>query len=204
MLRWGAAAYALLSLILLAISWWWLERLPFTHPDPWLSLAPGLAHAYSLLLGMAYAGAIVVGSRFSVSRFRWARRLHREFRPVAKQLSPTAIVWLSLLSALGEELAFRGMLQPAIGLPLQALLFGLVHQMPGPSRWIWSGWATLVGFGLGVIFELTGSLAGPVVAHAIVNGLNLSYLKHHDLARPEHSLGGLLRRQAPDPQGARE
>mgnify|MGYP006148091351 CR=1 FL=1 len=24
---------------------------------------------------------------------------------------------------------------------LQALLFGLLHQMPGPSRWAWVGWA---------------------------------------------------------------
>lgn len=198
MLRWGAAAYALLSVIVIAVAWWWQDRLPITHPDPWLELATGMSHAYSLLLGLSFGGALVLGSRLSVARFDWARRLHNEFRPIARQLSPGAIVWLAVLSATGEELAFRGLAQPEVGLFVQALLFGLVHQMPGPSRWVWCGWATVVGFGLGCIFQLTGSIAGPIAAHALVNGLNLSYLKHHEVARQDHGLGGLLRRQAPD------
>jgi membrane protease YdiL (CAAX protease family) len=56
---------------------------------------------------------------------------------------------------------------------------------------VWAGWATLVGLLLGSIFALTGSLAGPVAAHALVNGLNLSYLKNYD-PEPRRGLGGLL------------
>jgi membrane protease YdiL (CAAX protease family) len=108
-------------------------------------------------------------------------------------LSSLGVVGLALLSAVGEELLFRGVLQPGIGLLGQAALFGLLHQMPGPSRWVWSLWATLVGLLLGAAFELTGTLTGPIVAHALVNGLNLSYLKQTDLV-PERALGGLLRR----------
>jgi membrane protease YdiL (CAAX protease family) len=66
-----------------------------------------------------------------------------------------------------------------MGLLPQALLFGLAHQMPGPSRWIWVSWALLVGLALGALYAFTGSLLGPVVAHAVVNGLNLHFLKHH-------------------------
>jgi hypothetical protein len=104
------------------------------------------------------------------------------------------VLVLAVLSAVGEEMLFRGLLQPYVGLGLQAVLFGLLHQMPGPSRWVWVAWAALVGFGLGAIFELTGSLAGPVVAHAVVNGMNLSFLKHHDV-QPRQAVGGLLDRR---------
>jgi hypothetical protein len=30
------------------------------------------------------------------------------------------------------------------------------------------------------LFEVTGSLLGPFAAHALVNGVNLSFLKNHD------------------------
>jgi hypothetical protein len=42
------------------------------------------------------------------------------------------------------------------------------------------------------MFQLTGSLVGPLVAHALVNFLNLSYLKHHDPSPQRRALGGLL------------
>jgi membrane protease YdiL (CAAX protease family) len=120
-----------------------------------------------------------------VQRFEWARRLHLELRPFAQGLDLAGIVVLALLSAAGEELLFRGLLQPWMGLWPQALLFGLVHQMPGPSRWIWVSWALLVGLALGALFEVTGSLLGPIAAHALVNGLNLNYLKHHAPTAPQ-------------------
>jgi hypothetical protein len=49
-----------------------------------------------------------------------------------------------------------------------------------------------MGFALGSIFELTGSLVGPIAAHALINWLNLLYLKSHDPGPPRRSLGGLL------------
>jgi membrane protease YdiL (CAAX protease family) len=110
---------------------------------------------------------------------------------VARGLSPTSIVVLALLSALGEELLFRGLLAPLIGLVPQALLFGVAHQIPGSSRWVWIAWATAVGLALGALFQLSGSLLGPILAHALINALNLSYLKAHDPA-PRPALGGLL------------
>ena len=42
------------------------------------------------------------------------------------------------------------------------------------------------------MFALTGSLLGPIVAHAIVNGYNLMFLRNHDPAPKERRLGGLL------------
>jgi membrane protease YdiL (CAAX protease family) len=194
MLGLGVIAYSVLLLAATAGSWFLLDRLPFTLPEPWLALSPEVALLDSLLLGGAFGGAIVLCSRASVGRFAWAQRLHAEFRPIARQLSSTDILILAALSGLAEELLFRGLLQPLVGLLPQALLFGIVHQTRGPSRWVWAAWAAVVGLGLGVLFQLTGSIWGPVLAHMMINAINLSYLKHHDPKPPPRALGGLLDR----------
>ncbi len=180
MVRWGRFAwfYAVCGAAALALI---LPRgAPLSHPHPRLALDEGSGHWWSLCIGLAFGSLLVVASRITVQRFGWARRLHLELRPFARGLSSLGIVVLAVLSSVGEELLFRGLLQPWLGLWPQAILFGLLHQMPGPSRWIWAGWAFLVGLALGALFELTGSLLGPLVAHALVNGLNLSFLKRYD------------------------
>ena len=193
-LRWGhfAAAYAFLGVASAAVALVWRTGSPFVHPAPILALGAPTSHLYSVLLGAVLGAAIVMSTRISVARFEWARRLHRELRPVARAMSGTGIVALALLSALGEELLFRGLLQPWIGIVPQAILFGLLHQVRGSSRWVWVVWAIVVGVVLGAIYSVTGSLAGPIVAHALVNGLNLAYLKAHDPEPQRRALGGLL------------
>jgi uncharacterized protein len=180
MIRWGrfAGAYALVGGVALALIW--PRGAPLTHPQPRLLLGDTSAHWLSLGIGLLFGAVLIVASRIAVQRFEWARRLHLELRPLARGLPPTGIVVLALLSSAGEELLFRGLFQPWMGLWPQAILFGLLHQLPGPSRWIWVSWAFLVGLALGALFELTGSLLGPLAAHALVNGVNLSFLKNHD------------------------
>jgi uncharacterized protein len=194
MIRWGrfAGAYALMGGVALALIW--ARGTPLLHPTParsmkaWTlgaTLDASSAHLWSLSGGLVFGLFVVALSRLTVQRFAWARRLHLELRPFALGLDATGIVVLALLSALGEELLFRGLLQPWMGLLPQALLFGLVHQMPGPSRWIWVSWALVVGLALGALYDVTGSLLGPIVAHAVVNGLNLHFLKHHTPVAPQ-------------------
>ena len=200
MIRWGrfAGAYALMGGVALALIW--ARGTLLLHPVPtriaaWPfpgtesaalnpALHSGSAHLWSLFGGLIFGLIVILLSRVTVQRFDWARRLHLELRPFARGLDVTGIVVLALLSSAGEELLFRGLLQPWMGLVPQALLFGLVHQMPGPSRWIWVSWALAVGLVLGVLYEVTGSLLGPFVAHALVNGLNLHFLKHHAPGMP--------------------
>ena len=187
MIRWGriAAAYAALCLVALALAW--PHGSPLRYPQG-ESLPGSVLHLlgggsgdwWSLGLGIAFGTAVVLTSHFTVRRYTWARRLHLELQPFARGLSPVAVIVLALLSAAGEELLFRRLLQPWMGLWPQALLFGLVHQLPGRSRWVWVAWAFAVGLALGALFEATGSLLGPLAAHALVNGVNLSFLKRYD------------------------
>jgi len=169
----------------------WRSGSPFLHPAPLLSLADSARHTYSAMMGLTVGALIVMTTRLT-ARFAWARRLHLELRPVARAMDLRGIVVLALLSAFGEELLFRGLLQPWIGVFAQALLFGFLHQVRGSSRYVWMAWATAVGLVLGSMFQVTGSLLGPMVAHALVNGLNLVYLKNHDPTPARRALGGLL------------
>lgn len=176
----AASGYLVLAALATSLGLVLRDGWPWIHPSPWLTLPPLAALLMSAALGLTLAAGVVVTTRIAVARFSWARRLHAELRPVARDFSLGQILLLAGLSSLGEELLFRGLLTPLLGVPLSAILFGLMHQMRGPSRWVWIGWAVGVGAGLGAIFAATGSLVGPVLAHAVVNAVNLSYLRDHD------------------------
>ncbi|WP_437810392.1 CPBP family intramembrane glutamic endopeptidase [Sorangium sp. So ce1078] len=180
----AASGYLVLSALAVSLAVVLRDGWPWIHPNPWLSLPPLAASLMSAALGLTLAAGVVVMTRVAVARFDWARRLHSELRPVARDLSLGQVLLLAGLSSLGEELLFRGLLTPLLGVLLSALLFGLMHQMRGPSRWVWVGWAIGVGAGLGAIFAATGSLVGPLLSHAVVNAVNLSYLRDHD---PDHA-----------------
>lgn len=154
------------------------------HPAPWLLMRRPAAIALSAMLGLALAAVAIVATRVVTVRFEWGRRLHRDLRPMASNLSLVHILLLAGFSSLGEELLFRGLFTPAIGVVLSAALFGLAHQIAGPSRWVWVCWASVVGVGLGSVFAMTGSLVGPLLAHAVINSVNLAYLRDH-VPQPE-------------------
>jgi uncharacterized protein len=83
------------------------------------------------------------------------------------------LIWLGLLPGLSEELLFRGVMLPALGLNLTAVvissvLFGVLH-LSGAGQWPYVVWATIVGFALGYCTLVTGNLVVPVVAHIITN-----------------------------------
>jgi len=177
-----SGGYVLLAVLATALALALRDGLPWAHPEPWLPAPPVVAMASSAVLGLAAATASIAFTRVTVSRFGWAQRLHSELRPVARDLTIGQILVVAGLSSLGEELLFRGLLVPVLGVALSGVLFGLAHQIKGPSRWVWAGWATAFGVMLGAVFALTGSLVGPLLAHAIVNAANLTYLRDHDPA----------------------
>ncbi len=83
------------------------------------------------------------------------------------------LLWLGLLPGLSEELLFRGVMLPALGLNLTAviissLLFGVLH-LSGAGQWPYVVWATIVGFALGYVALITGNLLIPIAAHIITN-----------------------------------
>lgn len=175
--RLAALFYLALAVLGLGLAMLVREGRPLDHPSPWLALPRTGAIGLSAGLGVALAALVVASTRLLVGRVPWARRLHDELRPFTRGLGAGALVLLALLSSVAEELLFRALLEPALGLVLSSLVFGLVHQLRGESRWVWASWAAVVGLLLGFLYHLTGSLVGPLLAHAGINALNLLYLR---------------------------
>jgi hypothetical protein len=91
---------------------------------------------------------------------------------------------ISALAGLGEEMLFRGVIQPLaatwvdgpsgpwVGLAVAAVLFGLVH----PITFGYVVLAGAMGVYLGWLQIATGNLLVPIVAHAVYDLLALAYL----------------------------
>ncbi len=73
---------------------------------------------------------------------------------------------IALSAGVGEELLFRGVVQPHLGLVPTAVLFGLAHPL---TRW-YVLYATAAGLLLGYLAQATESLLAPVLCHAVVDG----------------------------------
>jgi len=143
--------------------------------------------ALSPLLGLLVAALVIIGSRLMVRRWAWGRRLHQDFRHLLGPLSNREILILAVASAVGEELLFRGALQPWIGLWPQALVFALLHVGPGARFLPWTASALVMGVAFGYMFVWTGDLGGPIVAHFTINYVNLRFIARTDFAPARRS-----------------
>ncbi len=161
--------------------------------DPWLAVGGFEAIAASLVLGASGGALAIIASRFLFRKAGLARARHDKLRPLVSQ-ERDGVIWLmALASSTGEELFFRGFLSVTVGVWLSSLAFGLLHQVRGAGRFGWAGSAFAMGLFLSVLYALTGQLVGCIVAHAIVNVVNLQYLRDHDPHPKPRKLGGLLR-----------
>jgi membrane protease YdiL (CAAX protease family) len=170
-----------------------IGRSPFVC-DGWLGVRGAPAVLLSLGLGVILGASTTFATRALVRRFRWARALHRGLRPAVQGAGDSTLATVAVASAVGEELLFRGLLVPAVGVVASSLVFGTLHQIRGPARWAWMGWATVMGLLFGAVFAATGSLAGPLVAHVAINHANLRFLRDAPSSVKRVGLGGLLRR----------
>ncbi len=174
-----------------------LGRDPLTCAG-WLGTGGAAAALVSVGLGLLLGTATVLSTRIMVRRAAWARALHAALRPAVHGAGDAGLVGVALASAIAEELLFRGLLVPVAGVVGSAVVFGALHQIRGRGRWGWMAWATVMGLLLGGLFAATGSLIGPVVAHALVNAANLRFLRDNDPDARRRPLGGLLRREDAD------
>lgn len=162
--------------------WCWATgRSAWTHPDPWVPWPSPVGIGLSLTLGVAMTVLLVMSSRALVLRTASGRALHLGFREVLGSLSNAEALVFAGASALAEEIFFRGALQPEVGWVLASALFGLVHIGPDRRFLLWTGVAVAAGLAFGALHALTGHLIGSIVAHCLVNLLNLHFIRSHDL-----------------------
>ena len=121
----------------------------------------------------------------SLSRWPPLVELRRQVESIVRTLFANSswleLALISLAAGVGEELLFRGALQPLLAVwfhPLIAigvvsLLFGLAHAL----SLIYFLAATVVGFYLGWLAMAYGDLIGPMVAHGFYDFIALTYVQ---------------------------
>lgn len=146
-------------------------------------LDPG-AWWLDLALGVAFAAALY-GLWWLLARlFAGARRVEGELAARLGTLARDEAVALALVSAVAEEVAFRGALQAWLGWPAAAALFALAHLGPGRHFLWWTLWALAGGVALGVLVAGRGTLGAAILAHFLVNAVQLERLRARGAAPP--------------------
>lgn len=167
--------------------------------EPWADLRPSarvlpaaLAATLPLVAGLAVLGAARPG---------WFREIEALVRPLLDELfrgrgpgtTAIAVIAVSALAGLGEELLFRGVVQaglatitgPWAAVVLGAFVFGLAHWL---SR-AYFVLATCMGLYLGALYQLGGDLLLPVLAHGLYDALAIVYLLQRDHGGPQQGPG---------------
>jgi membrane protease YdiL (CAAX protease family) len=147
-------------------------------------------HSYeaSPPLLLASLGLTLVFASFNLGLFTAGRRygfarpvfefLEGAIFPLVRQASFGELLLGAAMAGFSEELFFRGLLQPRIGLPAASLVFGLLH---GPSRDLWplGVWAAGAGALLGLVYSATGNLLLPTLVHAFYDFAALLYVRYY-------------------------
>ena len=127
----------------------------------------------ALLAGAALAAAVLTATPALLRYSPQMRRLARDIRELLAGARDRDLLAMALASGIGEEIFFRGGMQTSLGLVATALIFGLLHGLPGTRYAVWGIFALGVGLALGLLREYEHGLWGAALAHVSINLVNL-------------------------------
>ena len=160
-------------LVVVALVWARWRGIPFEWGAPgrgmWLGLAGAavLAAANWYLLCRAPARAGVPAIR---------RLYHDTLKPTFGQISAWDVAIISIAAGVGEEMLFRGVLQPEVGLVPASAIFGLLHT-GGSGTMAFGIWVAVMGAALGGLAVWSDGLIAPIVAHAAYDAAAMTYIR---------------------------
>jgi membrane protease YdiL (CAAX protease family) len=159
---------------MLGLAWIWsyLSGIPLLYATLEASVA-GIRVGADFALGLAAAAGVIILSDQLTRRTRIGAELAAALAAVLGRRTPLECVALALVSGIAEEAFFRGAMQPDLGLVATSILFGAVHFVPRREFLPWTLFAIAAGFLLGGLFDATGNLVAPIVAHVGINAVNL-------------------------------
>jgi membrane protease YdiL (CAAX protease family) len=156
---------------------WGDSRALFHFPKPFylnlwrdLGLAAGLS---ALVIIMTY----VLGT--FVTPFR---HLSEELRGFLGDLTVEESLMVAAFSSIGEEFLFRGVLQAEVGWIAAAIFFAALHFVPNRRFIAWPLFALVVGLMLGWLYDFTGNLWAPIIAHFLINFVNIYLMTRNRLS----------------------
>ena len=132
-----------------------------------------------LLLVINYV-TIEYGSRYSSILRTIKQLIEEDVSPLFKHLDLVAVVVIAMISGVAEEIFFRGVLQPQIGIWVSNLVFGLAHIWKKTAI-LYGVYAAVIGLLFGSMYAMSGSLWVPMLAHIVNNFVAILYYIHHML-----------------------
>jgi uncharacterized protein len=150
-----------------------------------IQLKPVLHISLTLLaLGAAGGLGLAVGTWFLLWLGKFSTILASLREITFQQLAPlfsdfrlADLVLVAMVSGFCEEILFRGVMQPKLGLPTASFIFALLH-CPSPRFFSYGIWVFVVGLLLGWSFSATGNLWVPISAHCVSNIASLLFLRY--------------------------
>ena len=168
------------ALLLVGVAWIELAQLNLYYQ---FFLTPKL-FAIGVISGFALASSSFVNlflGKLTRHKIKWITRLRQivdeELAPLFSGLRVTDIVLIALSSGFCEEAFFRGILQTETNLIVASLAFGFVH-LPNVKYLPYGLWALAAGVFFGLLFQVTGSIYVPMLAHGISNFISISYMRY--------------------------
>ena len=134
-----------------------------------------------LWIGLAAGAGIAALSWPFATRFAAGRRLSERLAETLHGIPWWGMVVLSVAAGLAEEAVFRGCLWTLaegvggawVALVATAVLFGAAHGLFMGRFLAWSAFALATGLALGGVRLATGGVLAPVIAHALVDLVNI-------------------------------
>ena len=131
-----------------------------------------------LLYSISTALLIVLITFVLNRRSSFFRHIEIEFSKLILPISVQNTFFISSFSAIGEELIFRGIFFQQFGFFFSSILFGSIHFIPQKEFYPWTLFAICLGFILGGLFSITGSIVAPIVCHFLINFINILIIRH--------------------------
>ena len=138
-------------------------------------------YSMQLLWGAIAGLGIAVGAHLLIAspllnevNTSYARLLGR-FR-----LTFSEILLISLCAGVGEEMLFRGAVQPFLGIPIASVLFVAIHGYLNPRDWRLSVYGIFMTAGIALLGYLchTRGLLSAIVGHTLIDVYLLLYMQH--------------------------
>lgn len=127
------------------------------------------------LVGVGVGLVLVVATRLAVL-LPSGRRMADVFGRVLGRPGLLACVVLASAAAISEELLFRAVLQPELGIWAVTFLFAAAHFPFDRNLALWPLLAFPTGLAFGALYDWTGAALAPIFAHAVVNAVNLRWI----------------------------
>lgn len=132
------------------------------------------------LVGIAFGLAAAFAAR-AITSARWMAKVSNHYSQLLGNLHLTrSDIWLiSLCAGIGEELLFRGALQPLLGIVPTSILFVAIHGYLNPSR----GRLVLYGLFMTVVIAIMGfitivwGILPAIIAHTLIDVVLLHQLQ---------------------------